>query len=405
MLRRGLSTDGCPYSFDLKMMSRMCSRCGVQVDTRCLFRALDADGDGSVSLEEFCPRRGQVLARFRAWAQAGPQAKLAFQKERTDAQPPADWRLATHEEVKRNLDEVREKLGQWDVCALANNWKVDGPGYGCNVTKQGLDEVLEDAIFVKAKLIFQKESCDAQLPADWRLATHDEVKRNLDEVQDKLGQWDTCMLADNWKVDGRGFGCSVTKQWRDERLEDAIFVKVNSCAALWDLRVAVERRLGSKADRKFNGNSVRTMTIAAFRDTLKAVGAPVAFDKEARALLLTSLDLQGCGFITRADLEWLDGWEAPRWLCAKPNQQAWEDLRAELIRRFDGVLLKAWRGLMDKDNSNRLSWPEFCDACEEIGFDGDVAGAWCYLDDDLSGFISMREFDGESAALLESFKE
>ncbi|CAK0797739.1 unnamed protein product, partial [Prorocentrum cordatum] len=329
MLRRGLSTDGCPYSFDLKMMSRMCSRCGVQVDTRCLFRALDADGDGSVSLEEFCPRRGQVLARFRAWAQAGPQAKLAFQKERTDAQPPADWRLATHEEVKRNLD----------------------------------------------------------------------------EVQDKLGQWDTCMLADNWKVDGRGFGCSVTKQWRDERLEDAIFVKVNSCAALWDLRVAVERRLGSKADRKFNGNSVRTMTIAAFRDTLKAVGAPVAFDKEARALLLTSLDLQGCGFITRADLEWLDGWEAPRWLCAKPNQQAWEDLRAELIRRFDGVLLKAWRGLMDKDNSNRLSWPEFCDACEEIGFDGDVAGAWCYLDDDLSGFISMREFDGESAALLESFKE
>jgi len=67
-LRRGLATEGAPYSFDLKMLGHMCSRCGVHVDTRCLFRALDADGDGGVSLEELCPRRGQVLARFRAWA-------------------------------------------------------------------------------------------------------------------------------------------------------------------------------------------------------------------------------------------------------------------------------------------------------------------------------------------------
>merc|ERR1719327_477007 len=67
--------------------------------------------------------------------------------------------------------------------------------------------------------------------------------------------------------------------------------------------------------------------------------------------------------------------------------------------------LRAWRCLLDTDDSNQVSWSEFQTACAKVNFHGNVAGAWRMLDADLSSTISLREIDAPSAALLSSFKD
>jgi hypothetical protein len=102
-------------------------------------------------------------------------------------------------------------------------------------------------------------------------------------------------------------------------------------------------------------------------------------------------------------LEWLDAWKAPKWLSVDPDQVAWEALREVMLEAY-GHPLHVWRQLLDSDDSNCISWLEFQRACKKLHFDGNVAGAWRYLDADLSGLISMKEFDPKSADILNSFK-
>lgn len=59
---------------------------------------------------------------------------------------------------------------------------------------------------------------------------------------------------------------------------------------------------------------------------------------------------------------------------------------------------------MDTDNSNRVSWHEFECAAKKIGFTGDLPGAWLTFDEDLSGFITLREIDEEAYNALLQFR-
>lgn len=175
-----------------------------------------------------------------------------------------------------------------------------------------------------------------------------------------------------------------------------------SCAQLWDSEEA--RRIRGALRRDGTFSSDKRMTIVQFAKLLKACKCPLAKQPSERTSLTSSLDLKGCGFIYRSDLEWLDKWDPPGWLTAEPSTEAWEQLK-ELLERHYGHLLRAWRHALDLDNSNLTCWSEFQDACKRVRFKGDVAGAWRALDVDLSGTITMREYDPPSARLLESFKE
>jgi len=66
--------------------------------------------------------------------------------------------------------------------------------------------------------------------------------------------------------------------------------------------------------------------------------------------------------------------------------------------------LVAWRGIMDMDNDNLVSWVEFKNACRKVGFQGSVGAAWRMLDRDVSGTITLHEWDPKGAELLASFR-
>lgn len=120
-------------------------------------------------------------------------------------------------------------------------------------------------------------------------------------------------------------------------------------------------------------------------------------------LLLQSLDSYGCGFFSIDDLEWLDGWEPAQWLTPFPDEDAWAEIKALLLKK-SGHLLQGWF-FLDRNGSNNVSWKEFSEACEQLRYTGNVGGAWRALDPNMSGLVSFKQVDPENHELLVSFKE
>ncbi|CAK0797072.1 unnamed protein product [Prorocentrum cordatum] len=139
------------------------------------------------------------------------------------------------------------------------------------------------------------------------------------------------------------------------------------------------------------------MKFGAVVEVLKALGWPHAHDRDVRGMSAACSSPPSTSPAAASS----PGQTSSGWTAGDP--EAWEELRALLLSKY-GHLLRAWRMVLDKDSSNKLSWTEFRDACKQIGFAGNTAGAWRHLDDDMSGYISMREYDREGAELLQSFK-
>lgn len=117
------------------------------------------------------------------------------------------------------------------------------------------------------------------------------------------------------------------------------------------------------------------------------------------------LDWQPKRYLTQDDLFGiLDKWKPPAWLVAEPNFEAAEELKRLLRNKYSNYL-KAWRSVMDKDNSNNCNWHEFIAAAKTLRFHGDIAGAWLALDEDVSGSISLGEIDTGAQDLLMEFKQ
>ncbi|CAE7328676.1 GOR [Symbiodinium pilosum] len=176
--------------------------------------------------------------------------------------------------------------------------------------------------------------------------------------------------------------------------------RLGTCASAWEHEAVEEAFSSLHAD----GWVSRTkLLVNAFAKAVKQLGWRPILNHDTRAALLASLDYFGCGFLSRSDLEWLDAWEPPEWLYSQPDAEAWVQLRRLINGRFEHPLA-AWRGLLDRDDSNSVSWNEFKEACRKVGFQGNMGGAWRALDHDLSGTITLREFDAASAKILTSFK-
>lgn len=177
--------------------------------------------------------------------------------------------------------------------------------------------------------------------------------------------------------------------------------KLGSCVAIWDSPEAIAERARLRGEGQWISD--KKMWFASFTEVLRGLGWPEVDSTEARGMLFSSLDMHGCGLISPTDLEWLDRWHAPEWLGAEPNERAWRELKAQVVQVYRHPL-RAWRFLLDRDSSNRISWQEFKDACREVNFQGDLGGAWRWLDRSLSGTVGMKEYDLASSELLQSFK-
>jgi len=174
-----------------------------------------------------------------------------------------------------------------------------------------------------------------------------------------------------------------------------------TCEAVWDEFDSAGNSMTAPPDMKWN--SFKKIRYGAFIKLLHVLGWTKKSD-EAH-LTCKALDYFGCGFISQSDLEWLEAWKScPPWISAEPDEEAAQQFREVLLREC-GTPLNAWRTVLDTDDSNFVTWDEFKDGCKKIGFKGNMGGVWRHFDDDISGSITLNEFDPDSAELLSSFKE
>jgi Ca2+-binding EF-hand superfamily protein len=81
-----------------------------------------------------------------------------------------------------------------------------------------------------------------------------------------------------------------------------------------------------------------------------------------------------------------------------------EGFKKLLTHRF-GSVIRGWRFGLDVAGNNRLSFTEFCTACRNIGFDGNMLGLWKELDDDNSGVVTLQELEPRAHHCTELFRQ
>lgn len=175
-------------------------------------------------------------------------------------------------------------------------------------------------------------------------------------------------------------------------------------AAVWDAPQMEVVRASPQCDGRLV--SEKKMLTTTFFEVVKVLGWPNRDDclsHGAKAQMFSVLDSFNAGIIQKADLEWLDSWAPPQWLCEQPSKQDWDDLRDQFLRQF-GLAIKAWQSF-DIDHTNEVTWEEFSQTCRKLKYKGNVGAAWRYSDSDASGHISMQEFSPEDYERLMSFKE
>mmetsp|Transcript_8986 Transcript_8986/g.24999 ORF Transcript_8986/g.24999 Transcript_8986/m.24999 type:complete len:690 (-) Transcript_8986:95-2164(-) len=130
---------------------------------------------------------------------------------------------------------------------------------------------------------------------------------------------------------------------------------------------------------------------------------PFLTGRQVATMLHEAFDLVGTGSITSQSVAFLDKWEPSPWLCADPDYDGRERLIGTLKTRYSSLIV-AWRRLLDRESTNRVSYKTFSGACRALHVQN-VPGVWRALDKDMTGFISLHKIDLDSAVVLQNFKQ
>lgn len=79
-----------------------------------------------------------------------------------------------------------------------------------------------------------------------------------------------------------------------------------------------------------------------------------------------------------------------------------EGFKTYLIKKF-GSVVAGWR-MLDKDGNGHLSFYEFCNACRQMGYHGNLKLLWKQLDANDSHSVSIMEIDPEVGHYVGTFK-
>jgi len=148
-----------------------------------------------------------------------------------------------------------------------------------------------------------------------------------------------------------------------------------------------------------------------FVQKIKALGY-----EESASRLFDLLDRRGLGFVVASDMAFLDVWRPPPYTFCTPDCEGQQRLKAAMRELYQSPL-KAWRRVLDRDSSMRISWDEFKKGCKELyrtaekvgdatlpKTDHEIAAVWRAFDRDCSGWLGLKEFDEEAFNAVAEFK-
>mmetsp|Transcript_32897 Transcript_32897/g.71787 ORF Transcript_32897/g.71787 Transcript_32897/m.71787 type:complete len:684 (-) Transcript_32897:87-2138(-) len=402
-------------------------RVGYQGDITQVFKVLDIDNSGELSLEEIDASSAILWRRFVAWCVAHFEGIHAM-----------IWQISSAAQTKRGQSltssQVRatsEQLSMAEFCE--------------GLVHMGWDGLMEEVLF--RSLDRDNEGVITAMHLKWleieirRQQRKEQAKRKaLQENQRRVHDWKVAhvLMMDFRSFLKRKYG-HFLRAWRCALSPDGLmtlhkndlFKAVSNIGWLGDVRLLwtafdkddsgyisleeldprgaeilahfrlfVEEKFGSAsiAFRALDKFNIKKLRQPEFVGGLKGHG----FQHPAKKLFF-GLDTHGNKAIVEEDILFLDRWRPPAFLTARPNQEAADEVKQLLLKNYKNYV-KAWRHVLDTDSSNRVNWAEFEEACRKVNFKGDVPGAWRALDDDLSGFITLSEIDPVSSDTLMNFR-
>lgn len=177
---------------------------------------------------------------------------------------------------------------------------------------------------------------------------------------------------------------------------------------------AVEKFGGMQATfRAFDTDRSGNITLAEFDAAARALeGFPPALVDSIQSLFLLLDKPEGItGVITEDELKFLDAWQPPEYLWAKPDVGAKERFKIALLKKHNMNPLSVWRKVLDKDASMRVNYDEFNITCKTLSRSGiseasppcGVTALYVAFDSDRSGWFSLRNWDIEAYEALYAF--
>lgn len=128
---------------------------------------------------------------------------------------------------------------------------------------------------------------------------------------------------------------------------------------------------------------------------------------EPTSCLFAMLDSDKNKKITLKELEFLDAWKCPPWLkCQEADHVGAQEFKRSLFKQFKDNPILAWHLGLDLNGCMRVSWEEFLIANEKLNLvpKSRLPSIWRAMDDNQSGWLSLREFVPKTYSLLITFK-
>lgn len=401
-----------------------------------LFNLLDKDSSGEITLEEIDMASDRKWRSFRQYCVKRFQsaddlmqqlAALATAVEDGDADSKKKPRVESLSKVEFMLGMINSGWGGEDK-ELEEVWSAlrdasddmmrisgrDGPGlawFGIEMrrfnrkkaakikskqwfalrSRQGLNPAMINKCFEEFKASLRKKH--GNLIRAWRqeLSTNDTMsiaKVQFLRAASKLG-W-AREAKDLWRaLDKDESGTASLDELDPVGAENLAHFKA------W-----VDNEFGGirHAFRKIDEDNTKNISVNEFDKALRTYNFP-----RKTKHLFHMLDKDANGKLEMDDLIFLEKWQPLEFLLVSPDHNAKQEFKDLLLAKMTRYL-KGWKRILDKDNTNRCNWYEFQDACRVLGFRGNIGGAWRAFDEDLSGYISLKELDENASKVLLGFR-
>eukprot|EP00434_Breviolum_minutum_P005958 symbB.v1.2.005254.t1/scaffold304.1/size234131/13 len=388
---------------------RMCRQIRFPADPVLVFRYLDDDASGELTLEELDQEGNDIWATFVEWsAQSFSGANDFIQKM-----------------LPKNATEKKVNAAEFEEGLVKFGWTHGN----CQMLFQANclrpnEETIDVSdlkwLDVQAKRAKIKRTARQRAMKDKKTKTNDSksIQETMVDFKDKLKRsygnflraWRLALSPTDSVTISRtqfltacsnlGFKDAAKVLWRAFGLDELSpvsldFLDPETAEVLARFQRLVQGLGGVQAAwRVFDKKDVKRVKMPEFIETMKTLEPNLPAKQ-----LFNGLDTNGDGRLAVEDFKFLEKWKLPEFLTAKPSEEAKEDVKRHLLHVYKSYL-KAWRSVLDMDSSNRCTWTEFQAACRKIGFMGDVAGAWRALDSDLSGSITLQEVDKEFLGVI-----
>lgn len=398
--------------------TRTCRSLGYTGDIAALISALDIDHSGEVSFAEIEPEQSELWRRFRVFCTSSFEGS-------EDMMHKLGCKQSAVYEARLQLDEFVSglKANSWDGGfeeLLFHAMDADGYDEPAGISMRNLKWLdVEKRRQQRKTKAFQRAQAHKKRKVD-QAAVKAVVKRFKRYLKSSYGgyirAWRRALSPTDVMVLQKtqffsacselGWNNEARLLWRGFGKDDIGRLSVDeldarSTETLAHFKVFVEEKFGNAANafHALDTSKIKKVRMKEFMAAVKEFG----FQRPSK-VLFHGLDKDGKKFLVEEDLLFLDRWKPLAFLLASPNPHAMESVKMLLLDQYKHFL-KAWRRILDVDNSNLCNWKEFEAACKTIGFKGDAPGAWRALNRHLTGHISLAEIDPSSSELLHSFRQ